>query len=449
MTENRPFGSWLRAVSGLLAAAAVLTLAACGGGSGAPNNPYSDGELIKPLVVLPNAAVDVYAGVPTVLTISGGKGPFTAASSNSAAVPVASAVSGSTIVVLANDVPPGTEDTGLPVTVTVRDSNGALAVAELVVHPSTLFSGITVTPNSADCGTGAICSGQNGVAAIKVLSPTGAPLAGRAVRFEVVAGAFGIVSTAPGSPVVSSFTVTSDALGNASVIIKANVNAPTQQAQIRATDLTGGQQVTGSFLIQQVTDGAKVLSVVPPTVTITGPDNKTCSSGARVDYFIYGGTPPYRVTAAFPFAGTVLYSPVLVSGGYFEVVTNGTCSGGDGLQYSILDATGLQISAFLKNELGEDDPTPIPEPLTVNPSPIKCGNAGAGKSTFVITGGTPTYYVVVKNFTGSATPPTIDPQTGIDLGKLVTVTGLPPSGTVTLTIGDVAGQTFDRTITCP
>jgi hypothetical protein len=72
MTENRLFAGWLRSFTGLFAVAGVLGLSACGGGSGAPNNPFT-----PPLTVFPGAAV-TYSGVPTTLTISGGTGPYRA-----------------------------------------------------------------------------------------------------------------------------------------------------------------------------------------------------------------------------------------------------------------------------------------------------------------------------------------------------------------------------------
>ena len=47
----------------------VLFLAGCGGGSGAPNNPYEPPPTpIAPLVLLP-AALTVYPGTPATLTI--------------------------------------------------------------------------------------------------------------------------------------------------------------------------------------------------------------------------------------------------------------------------------------------------------------------------------------------------------------------------------------------
>ena len=95
MTENRLFAGWLRSITALAAVAGTLGLSACGGGSGAPNNPF-----LGPLTVLP-ATIVAYSGVPTTLTISGGTGPYKAFSSNSAVLPVTQAVPATTVVLLA------------------------------------------------------------------------------------------------------------------------------------------------------------------------------------------------------------------------------------------------------------------------------------------------------------------------------------------------------------
>ena len=80
----------------------------------------------------------------------------------------------------------------------------------------------------------------------------------------------------------------------------ANALAPTQFAQLSVTDLTSGQTLIGSFVIVQVTDGTQIMTVVPSDVTIKGAFKGQCSANFPTDYYIYGGTPPYRVTSTFP-----------------------------------------------------------------------------------------------------------------------------------------------------
>ena len=213
--------------------------------------------------------------------------------------------------------------------------NGAQVPVPVSVRAAALGNSLTITPSSAECGTNAICSGQNGTASVTLLGPQGA---GRAVRFDVVGTAYAIVTNNPAQPFASTLTVVSDATGVASVIIQANVNAPTQFAQLRVTDITSGQQVTGNFIIQQITDGAEILTVVPGEAKITGPAKGICSTGFATDYYIYGGTPPYRVTSSFPNAITLLSSTVNANGGFFRAITNGSCV--DPLTFSILDADG-------------------------------------------------------------------------------------------------------------
>ena len=80
--------SLLRSALALLAIAGLLTLAGCGGGSGAPNNPFAPVPVTPgPVSVLP-PAITVYSNTPATLTISGGAAPYQAFSSNSAALPL-------------------------------------------------------------------------------------------------------------------------------------------------------------------------------------------------------------------------------------------------------------------------------------------------------------------------------------------------------------------------
>ena len=104
-------------------------------------------------------------------------------------------------------------------------------------------------PARPECGSANLCSGATGTASVTAKGVAGAPLAGRQIRFDVVYGPFAIQSTSPATPLVQTLTVVTDTNGAARVGLQADVNATTQPAQIRATDLTTGQQVTGNFTV--------------------------------------------------------------------------------------------------------------------------------------------------------------------------------------------------------
>ncbi len=90
--------AWLRPFVTLLALAGVLSLAACGGGSGAPNNMFDNPGTVT-LQVLP-LNTTVYSGVPSTVTITSGTAPFTLFSNNPAILPVTSGPSSSTTIPL-------------------------------------------------------------------------------------------------------------------------------------------------------------------------------------------------------------------------------------------------------------------------------------------------------------------------------------------------------------
>ena len=449
MTENRLSAAWLRPLLGLLATAGVLALSACGGGSGAPNNPYDKGPGTPAALTLLPATLTTYAGTPATLTISGGVPTYRAFSSDPSILPVSLAAGSTTIVLL-----PASVGSAQNVTVSVQDSAGTTVSAAVVVQPAPLLNGLTITPNSAACGTNAICSGQDGVASVTVAGPASGGLANRPVRFDVIAGAFAITSGNPGAPLGSTLTVATDANGIARVIIKASASAFTQSALLQATDVNTGNRVTGQFTIVQTIDGAAVLSVVPPDATITSATT-TCSSGFRVDYYIYGGTPPYTVATTFPTAVILVNSIVAVSGGFFEAVTNGTCV--DPLVFTIRDATGLQTTSTLHNLPG----TPAggtPTPLTIAPpGPVTATLAqctSASGFPFTITGGTPPYNVTVTpapaTVIATATPMTVTTSGG---STTVTLNGGvgPPSGAQTVKFTDSSSPALTSTVTinCP
>ncbi len=451
MTDNRLLAACLRPLVGLVALAGVLALSACGGGSGAPNNPYAPGPTVPgPLSLLP-AAATAYSGVPMTLTASGGVPPYLAFSSDSAILPVAQAVAGSSILLL-----PGNVGSDTLVTITLQDSAGTKAVSAVTVRAAPLLPNlITVVPNG-DCAIGAntLCSGGTGTASVVVTGAGGGGIPGRQVRFEVISGAFQIQTPNPAQPLASTYTVVTDANGAAAVGLVVNVNAPTQIASIRATDVTSGNQVTGQFLIQQVTDGAQILSVIPSgDTTITGPDANTCSSGVSVVYHIYGGTPPYQVSA--PFVGAVSLSgvPVATNGGSFTATTTGGCF--DKMPFAITDATGRTIpggsSPTLTNAKGTSTGGGTTTPVTVTPATISIPACTGKTANFLVTGGTAPYSV-----TFSGVPPTplpiVTPNPVPASGTTVAVSGLlTGSGTTTILFVDSSTpkQSGSLAITCP
>ena len=392
--------TWLRPLLTLAALAGVLSLAACGGGGGAPNNPYEGGA--GPLAITP-AVATTYAGTPFTFTVTGGNQPYTIISSDQAALPVVGSLSGNVLTIV-----PGNVGADTPVTLTVRDASGQVTSAAITVKPALLLpASITITGNPTCGDSGAdLCSGQDGTATVQVLGPAGAPLAGRDVRFDVVQGNYSISSTSPGQPLVQSLTVTSDQNGNATVRLVVPVNAATQIATIRATDVTGGSSVVGQFTIAQFINGNSVLSVIPTGLTtFTGPFKGQCSNGASATFYVFGGTPPYTIATNFPTAVNISGTPVQRSGGGFTITTNGTCF--TNLTFAITDASGrtLLTPPTASNVEGTAD-APPPD-LGVTPAQVSgmC-KAGGTPFSFIATGGTGDYLNVINPvgpITGAAT----------------------------------------------
>src|SRR5271157_2050595 len=104
MAPNRLNARWLRPALALLALAALAVLGGCGGGSGAPNNPYAP----KPappgtLLILPST-ITVYSNTPAALTVMGGVSPYFVVSGNPTVLPLGSASSTGTVVLLPTNV---------------------------------------------------------------------------------------------------------------------------------------------------------------------------------------------------------------------------------------------------------------------------------------------------------------------------------------------------------
>ena len=450
---NRYIGATLRSALALLGTAGILLLSGCGGGNGAPNNPYTPPPPVVPALQVLPPTITVYPGTPATLTISGGVPPYRAFSSDATALPVTTNVSGSTLVLAANNVAAATT-----VTISVQDSastapfNVTANVSPAPLLPTTVRVTGNTTPG-CDSTDNTVCSGSTGTARVKVTGNGGTGIAGRSVRYDVIQGNFQLVSTNPAQPLVQTLTVTTDANGDAVGVINVPSNTPTQSGIIRATDINTGQSVTGSFLIQQITVDGAVLAVLPQgNTTITGPDNLHCSSGVSVTNYIFGGTPPYTVGTNFPQAVTISPTTVTRNGGAFVTTTNGACF--TNLTYVITDATGRVIpnGAYptVTNELGAGPPVPPPSALVVTPGAIARNNCVPANSfPFVGTGGSPPYFAVVLSTT-STTSPVVSPQNNITSGTAVNVSGITSPSTTVVQLADNSSprQTATVTIDC-
>jgi hypothetical protein len=395
MWKNR-LTACLRPVLSLFVLAGLLSLAACGGGNGAPNNPYVGSAV---LAVLPTSTT-IYSGVPATLTITGGRAPFSAFSSDSSVLTVPQAPD-TTIPLLASPVAADTA-----VIVTIRDAGGSTVNVGVTIKPSLLLPAlITITGNPLCAASSAqLCSGQDGTASVQVTGAAGTTLAGRQIRFDVVLGTFSLISANSAVP-AQTVTVSTDQNGLAVVTIRVPVNALTQFATIRATDVMSGSTVVGQFTIAQFIDGSGVLSIIPTGVTtFTGPDTAHCASGGTAAFYIFGGTPPYTVRTNFPTAIVLTGSPVLASGGAFTVSPTGGCF--TGLTFAITDAAGrtLLTPPTVDNALGTA--APLPSPVVITPSAfpttgtVACTANTANLVQFLATGGTGTYQVAAVGGTG-------------------------------------------------
>lgn len=437
---------WMRPVAALFALAGTLALTACGGGSGSVNNPNTPTTPtpIPTLSLLPAGVIVAYSGVPAAIQIVGGVGPYTAVSNNSAVLPVPLNVSGDSIVLVANPVAVGTD---VPVSVTVADQSGQSVIANIIVRYAPLFqSNLTVTPSNSNCGGQNVCDGETATVVAVATGIGNAPLPGRQIRFDAVFGPFAIMTSNPGTPLAPTLTVVTDAAGTATVQIQTVANAPTQSAQIRATDVSTGQAIVANFIVQRSTSTDN-LSVIPPSASIQTQYNNACSTGFLVDYYVFGGTPPYTVTASFPTSVTISPTVVSASGGFFRVTTNGTCVAP--VTFTVVDAAGKVTTATLSNTPGSGTPPtpPAPTSLTVTPATLSDSgeNGCAGRTyNFLVTGGTAPYNVVA--------PPgfVISPAGGIlptqNAFFQITVPASSPSGVIPILVGDAATPQQLRTI---
>ena len=105
---------------------------------------------IIPALVINPTALTVYSGIPSVLTVERGVGPFQAFTSDSLVLPVLQAVTGTSVFLVASTV-----SAERIVTITLRDAAGQSVAVPVTVKPAPIASALVVTPTVLNIYSGA------------------------------------------------------------------------------------------------------------------------------------------------------------------------------------------------------------------------------------------------------------------------------------------------------
>lgn len=293
-----------RVANSALAMAGVLTLAACGGSSSTPAV-----VAVTTLTAGP-ASFSAFGDTVNSITIKGGTGPYSVRSSDTNIIAVPTQVTGATLSITPKNVLANTT-----VTLTFTDTAGATSAVTVTVVPATISTPVITVTNAAGSVCAAennsgvtvatLCAAETGSASIMLKDVNGAVLANRNVLFEVLTFGGTVAPKADSSVFARLATVTTDATGKATVALKADVEATSEAAFLRATDLTSTHRIDSWFNVLKQTAGVSDLSVVPATGGFTAFYTNECPL-VRREYGISGGKAPYAVT--LPAASTLVLS---------------------------------------------------------------------------------------------------------------------------------------------
>ena len=291
----------------VLSVAFIMVLAACGGGGGAAGTSSGGGAVVDALKVAAPSALTVAPGEGASYAVAGGQAPYSAVSDNTAITQVAIG-QGNRLTV--GGVTEGTSK------VQVRDSKSA--VVEITV---TVSSGLAVP--------------------LFTTAPSALNMAPKAKQtFRVVGGkapyviASDRLSVATVTLAGSSFEIEAVAIG---------------VANLKITDSLGASIVV---TVNVVTSGVP-LSVSPTTVQVF--------VDMPVEFFVVGGTPPYRVAGGIP---SVLRTDFDSNNPSKLVVTPLLVS--SGLDITILDSQDASAKVTITAIAGQPTIRLSPSALTVS-----------------------------------------------------------------------------------
>ena len=340
-----------------LVSAGMLLLGGCGGGSSGSSTPTTPAA--GTLAAGPAAFV-AFGNTPNTVGITGGKGPFTVKSSDSAIVPVPATITGASFVIVPKNVL-----TATPVTLTVTDALGATSAVVATVTPATISSSIIQVAsaansicsaeNNAAITAATLCAGEIASASVTLKDANGAALANREVRFEALTFGATMAATANSQFYSRIVTVSTNSNGVATVALRADVEVASEAAFLRATDVVSTHRIDTWITVLKQTNNKSALSVVPTTGGQFSYYASECPAVTR-EYGVHGGTAPYAISLASGSTlilgdGTTQAAPgaavtVARPGGRFTVsnAASTTCSATSSI-VTVTDATGATATA--------------------------------------------------------------------------------------------------------
>jgi hypothetical protein len=440
-----------KTLAALMLGASTLFLQSCGGGGTSPDT----GLVVGTLAINP-ATGSIYAGVPTTLTIAGGRAPYTLSSSEPTLLPVPLNFNGNNLVVVANN--PGVIDVGLDpnavpsrsVNITVRDNAGTQLTATYSVLQN-FMTGYSIAINSLSlCGvtaTDAVVPACAGVESRIDIVPVSAGLRrpGRQIRFSVLYGPLAYIQD-DNVTLAPTYLLTTDSTGGGRARFVPTAGAFTQFVAIRVTDVQTGAYQDVPFTLLSAPTAA--LTVLPATLpTLAGTSNAVCGIGTGT-LIVTGGRPPYTATSTSP---GILVNPtqVTTSGGTFNVTYGGglppNCNTG---QVIITDANGTIVSVTAAGAPGTTAPV---QPLSASPSAFCFPPSAAAQNGFVnVTGGGTNKVLNTNNAAVATVSPTSSTTTPFT--ATITTPAASPNGTALITINDGASSVtvqVTRQAVCP
>jgi hypothetical protein len=414
------------------ALASAFLLASCGGGGATPVIVDTG-----PLQIIPQTAT-WYGGTIYALTVNGGTPPYQLSSSEPSLLPLPQSIGGHTVQVLPNN--PSVVDAGLPVgalpirttTIFARSSEGLTATAVIQIAQNFL-TGYGMSFGVTTCQGGASpCAG--GETAIRFDATTnGNILQDRVFRIERVRGPFQFVDPLNTNNQTDAINVVSDHEGRFTTVIRVAVGIPTQVGIIKVTDLNSGANVLQTFNISG-TPATGVLTVIPETTTLTGPNGTICGFGT-FDILVFDGAAPYTAICPNPQI-LVVNSPSNTQPGRFTFNVGASTNCLTAEQCVISDAFGARTTFTVTTVKGVNPPT---TPLAVSPATLTlaCGQTG----NVTVVGGTGSTYSV--NSSNSRVTATVSGNT-VSITRLTGDVGGPFPTTATISVTD--GATIANTV---